>query len=80
LGFNRENVLLFQLNALKAGHKEPDLSAFYADLRRQFGEIPGVSAATLSEGSMVGGETGLPLTVGGTPVSPETRIWNAGRA
>jgi len=78
LGFNRENVLLFQLNALKGGHKESELSAFYADLRRQFGEIPGVSAATLSEGSMVGGETGLPLTVGGTPVSPETRIWNAG--
>jgi predicted permease len=78
LGFNRENVLLFQLNALKAGHKEPDLSAFYADLRRQFGEIPGVTAATLSEGSMVGGETGLPLTVGGTPVTPGTRIWNVG--
>jgi macrolide transport system ATP-binding/permease protein len=78
LGFNRENVLLFQLNALKGGHKESELSAFYADLRRQFGEIPGVSAATLSEGSMVGGETGLPLTVGGTPVSPGTRIWNAG--
>jgi len=78
LGFNRENVLLFQLNALKGGHKEPELSAFYAGLRRQFGEIPGVSAATLSEGSMVGGETGLPLTVGGTPVSPGTRIWNVG--
>lgn len=78
LGFNRENVLLFQLNALKGGHKEPDLSAFYADLRRQFGEIPGISAATLSEGSMVGGETGLPLTVGGTPVPPGTRIWNVG--
>ncbi len=78
LGFNRENVLLFQLNARKGGHKEPDLSAFYLDLRRQFGEIPGVSAATLSEGSMVGGETGLPLTVGGTPVTPGTRIWNVG--
>jgi macrolide transport system ATP-binding/permease protein len=78
LGFNRENVLLFQLNALKGGHKEPELSAFYAGLRRQFGEIPGVSAATLSEGSMVGGETGLPLTVRGTPVSPGTRIWNVG--
>ncbi len=78
LGFNRENVLLFQLNALKAGHKEPDLSAFYADLRRKFGEIPGVSAATLSEGSMVGGETALPVTVGGTPVTPGTRIWKVG--
>src|ERR1700720_3888737 len=27
---------------------------------------------------MVGGETGLPLTVGGTPVAPGTRIWNVG--
>jgi macrolide transport system ATP-binding/permease protein len=78
LGFNRENVLLFQLHALKGGHKEPELSAFYADLRRQFGEIPGVRGATLSEGSIVGGETRLPLTVGGTPVTPGTRIWNVG--
>jgi macrolide transport system ATP-binding/permease protein len=58
LGFNRENVLLFQLNALKAGHKETELFDFYEGLRRQFSEIPGVNAATLWEGSIVGGETG----------------------
>jgi predicted permease len=78
LGFNRENVLLFQLNALKAGHNETDLFVFYEGLRRQFSEIPGVNTATLSEGSIVNGETGLPLTVGGVHVSPETRVWSAG--
>ena len=34
LGFNRENVLLFQLDARKAGHKDPEIAAFYADLRK----------------------------------------------
>ena len=35
LGFNRENVLLFDVNARQAGHREPEISAFYADLRRR---------------------------------------------
>jgi len=78
LGFNRENVLLFQLNALKAGHKETELFDFYEGLRRQFSEIPGVNAATLSEGSIVGGETGLPLAIGGVPVRADRRIWSVG--
>ncbi len=49
LGFNRENVLLFQLNARKAGHRDPEIAAFYGDLRRRFGAIPGVRNASLSE-------------------------------
>jgi macrolide transport system ATP-binding/permease protein len=40
LGFNRESVLLFQLNARKAGYKDPDIVAFYRDLRRHFSTIP----------------------------------------
>ena len=53
LGFNRENVLLFQLNARKAGHKDPEIAAFYGDLRKRFSEIPGVRSASLSEDSLV---------------------------
>jgi len=78
LGFNRENVLLFRLNALKVGHKDTELFNFYEGLRRQFSEIPGVNAATLSEGSIVNGETGLPLTIGAVPVGPERRVWSVG--
>jgi macrolide transport system ATP-binding/permease protein len=78
LGFNRENVLLFRLNALKVGHKDTELFDFYEGLRRQFSEMPGVRAATVSEGSIVDGETGLPLTIGAVPVGPERRIWSVG--
>src|SRR5262249_23181217 len=78
LGFNRENVLLFRLNALKVGHQDTELFAFYEGLRRQFGDIPGVDSATLSEGSIVNGETGLPLKIGAVAVGPETRIWSVG--
>ncbi len=31
LGFNRENVLLFQLNARQAGHKDPEIATFYQE-------------------------------------------------
>ena len=36
LGFNRENLLTFQLNARQAGHRDPEIVAFYNDLRTQF--------------------------------------------
>ena len=42
LGFNRDNVLLFEMNAPQAGYPEPKVAAFYAELRRRFSEIPGV--------------------------------------
>jgi macrolide transport system ATP-binding/permease protein len=80
LGFNRESVLLFQLNARKAGYKDPDIVAFYRDLRRHFSTIPGVRAASLSEGSIIGGETGFPLSVAGSPPNPANRIWRVGPA
>ncbi len=41
LGFNRENLLLFQLNARKAGHQDPEIAAFYGDLQKRFSTIPG---------------------------------------
>jgi predicted permease len=80
LGFNRENVLMFQLNARKAGHKDPEIAAFYGDLRRHFSTIPGVRAASLSEGSITSGETALPLSVAGALPNPANRIWSVGPA
>lgn len=53
LGYARENILLFSLNARQAGHRDPEVSTFYADLRRRFESIPGVSSATLSHSSII---------------------------
>jgi macrolide transport system ATP-binding/permease protein len=80
LGFNRQNVLLFQIDARKAGHKDPEIETFYAELRRRLGAIPGVRSATLSEGSLVAGETRLPIAVAGAPSNDANRIFTVGPA
>jgi macrolide transport system ATP-binding/permease protein len=53
LGYVRENILLFSLNARQAGHRDPEIATFYADLRKRFESIPGVSSATLSQSSII---------------------------
>src|SRR5207253_10274235 len=53
LGYARENILLFSLNARQAGHRDPEIAIFYADLRKRFESIPGVSSATLSQSSTI---------------------------
>src|SRR3974377_1017635 len=35
LGYARENILLFSLNARQAGHRDPEIGIFYADLRQR---------------------------------------------
>jgi predicted permease len=59
LGFDRDNILLFQLNAGQAGHKDPEILDFYGGLRRRFAEIPGVRSASLSEDSLIQAGTGI---------------------
>ena len=54
LGYARENILLFSLNARQAGHRGPEMATFYANLRKRFESIPGVSGATLSQSSIIG--------------------------
>ncbi len=53
LGYARENILLFSLNARQTGHRDPGIVTFYADLRKRLESIPGVSGATLSQSSIV---------------------------
>jgi macrolide transport system ATP-binding/permease protein len=66
LGFNRENLLLFQLNARQAGHQDADIATFYSDLQKRFSGIPGVRSATLSRVPLVGGASmGTIITAGG---------------
>jgi len=73
LGFNRESVLLFELNAPQAGYPEAKVAAFYADLRRRLSEVPGVHDATLSHASLIRAGRMFPVTVNGVRAQ-ETRI------
>src|SRR5262249_15032125 len=54
LGFNRENVLLFRMNARQAGHRDPEIHTFYRDLQNRFGAIPGVLGASASQSPLLG--------------------------
>jgi len=53
LGYAREHILLFSLDARQAGHRAPEITTFYEDLRKRLESIPGVSGATLSHSSIV---------------------------
>jgi macrolide transport system ATP-binding/permease protein len=53
LGFNKDNVLLFGLNARQAGYKDAALAQFYADLLNDFRRLPGVRSASLSQSPLV---------------------------
>lgn len=80
LGFNRENVLLFQLNARQAGHKDPEIATFYGNLRKRFAAIPGVRNASLGSESLIKAGSGRPISVpGGTP-DPNNRYLMVGPA
>ena len=65
LGFNRDSVLLFELNAPQAGLDESKVAAFYEDLQRRLSEVPGVRAATLSHASLIRAGRQHPITVNG---------------
>jgi predicted permease len=53
LGYAREHILLFSLNAHQAGHRAPEITTFYRDLLKRFESIPGVRSATVSQSSLI---------------------------
>jgi predicted permease len=65
LGFNRESVLTFAINASQAGYRAPAIAAFYENLRTQFAGIPGVQSASLSQLALLG--QGRTMTMIGLP-------------
>jgi predicted permease len=69
LGFNREDLLLFTLNARQAGHKDPEIITFYSELQKRFGAIPGVRSASATHHQMIGQgtESGDAAPVGKQP-------------
>src|SRR6266478_7196347 len=77
LGFNKENVLLFGLNARQAGYKNAALAQFYADLLNDFRRLPGVRSAGLSQFPLaIGSWNSTYVTIPGAPPTagpkPET--------
>jgi predicted permease len=65
------------LNARQAGHRDPEIIGFHAELRNRFAAIPGVRNTTLSHASLLHAGRRLDVRVAGTP-APDTCILNAG--
>jgi macrolide transport system ATP-binding/permease protein len=78
LGFNRENLLLFDLNARQAGYGDVGIARFYIDLQNRFRAIPGVHSASLSHRSLIVAGTGTPINVPGSPPDLTTRLLYVG--
>ncbi len=54
MGFHRENILVFKLNARQAGHRDPEILSFYANLAKRFAAIPGVRSAAAANSPLIG--------------------------
>ncbi len=79
LGINRENLLLFQLNARQVGHGDPEISSFYETLQKRFSAVPGARSVSLSHNALIAdGESGAPVVVPGKSNDERTRFLNVG--
>jgi predicted permease len=72
LGYARENILLFTVNARQAGHRDPEIATFYAELRKRLESIPGVSSATLSHSSIISAGMAGPAISGEMKIGADT--------
>ena len=79
LGFNRDNVLLFDLDAPQAGYPEDRVADFYADLRRRLNDVTGVHDVTLSHASLIRAGRGHPITIDGRPTARTRVLWTGPR-
>lgn len=80
LGFNADNVLLFEVNAPQAGVPPERVAAYYANLQERFGELPGVRSATHSHSSMLKAGRSHPVSIDGAPIEAGYRLMLAGPA
>jgi macrolide transport system ATP-binding/permease protein len=68
MGFTRENVLVFNLNAKQAGHRAGELLPFYRRLEERFSTIPGVISAAEADSPLIGdGAWGWAVVPAGKP-------------
>jgi len=78
LGFNRENVLVFGLDAHRAGYPRSELVPLYERLRDRFAALPGVRAAALSDMSLMGMGSSFSMASDGSRSLHSTGIVQAG--
>ncbi|MBL8232273.1 MAG: ABC transporter permease [Bryobacterales bacterium] len=78
LGYARENILLFSLDARKAGHRDPEIGTSYENLRKRFESMPGVRGATLSQSSIIRAGHGRGTMKVGNVTVEGTRVLVAG--
>jgi predicted permease len=68
MGFSRESVLVFKLNAKQAGHQQNELLPFYRALEQRFSTIPGVISASETNSPLIGdGAWGWAVIPAGNP-------------
>ena len=79
LGFNRDRVLLFNVNAPQAGYPESRVANFYVDLRQRLNQVPGVREATLSHASLIRAGRGHPVTINGKSAQRTRILWSGPR-
>lgn len=71
LGYNRENLLLFRVNAAAGGYKEPAQTRLYEDLLVRISAIPGLRGVAVSHnGLFSGSESADPVAVEGYTPKP----------
>jgi macrolide transport system ATP-binding/permease protein len=80
MGFRRERILLFKVNAAQAGHRDAEMISFYRDLDQRFARIPGVLGVAESNSPLVGeGTWGSPaFPVGKMPRSESNGHYSSG--
>jgi predicted permease len=73
LGYSRENLLLFRVNATAGGYKGPATTQLYQDLLAGISAVPGLRGATVSHNGLFNdSESGDPVAVEGyTPKAGE---------
>jgi len=71
LGFDRSNLLLFSIDANRAGYKGQRLADFYLEMQRRIEAIPGVRSATMSRHFLVNdGQGGEEVAIEGYTPKP----------
>src|SRR5262249_24992069 len=75
-GFQREGVLLVNVEGSKSGYRDARLAGFYGELLQQIETLPGVESASFSAITpLSGGGISNHVTIGGKPIDqPQTEL------
>jgi macrolide transport system ATP-binding/permease protein len=75
LGFNRENLLIFKVNANEAGYKDQALAQFYEGLADRFRAVPGVRSGGFAKFPLLAGFwNDEPMTIPSAPQRAGRRL------